>query len=1536
MAARTIKIEIPVEVVDNTSSGTSGVVQNLSKMEKAMQRMEKQSKQHVSKMEESMQRKERGIEKEHEVEILANDHATPVIRSLEDALAYVSGLSPEVGIGVNDSATPVIKGIEDSVSQTDGTSAEVGIGVNDSATPVIKSVEDSAENLDGISASAEVGVNDHASSIIDMVRDKLHSLGGMAVSAIVGAADTASGVIDSVIDKLSSYSGTTWNATVGVVNAVTSPLGKIGSIAGNPLAQAGAVAGVSFGVADTVDTYKDFESMMSSVKAISNANESDFAALTEKAKQMGADTKFSAYESAEAFNYMAMAGWKTKDMMGGIEGIMSLAAASGEDLGSTSDIVTDALTAFGMQASESTHFADVLAQASANANTNVSMLGESFKYVAPVAGTMGYSIEDTSLALGLMANAGIKGSMSGTALKTSIANLASPTANMAAAMDKYGISLTDNEGNMKSLKGVMDNLRTSLGGLSETEQTAAASTIFGKEAMSGMLAIINAAEEDYNKLTEAVYNADGASQKMADTMMDNLDGSFELLSGVADEVKMTLGERLSPYLRGAADALAAEMPGVKEKINEIMDYVDTNVSSMTVSAGWNEADLLGKVNIAWDTLIADPFMDWIGGSGKHLISTGIGKLFSEAMKLSPGGQQAGLTSWLSAGILAKGIVTTATGVMKLTDAFGGLGSLGGKIGLVTAAAAAGIGAVAVAIDNYNEKQISDSLEEHFGKIELSAEYAKEFADHLMGIEFKTGITTSLDGFKNAEQLRESAEAALAANDSLEWKCSVGLTLTEAEGESYMENVQTFVESKRGELESAARAASVAIETIIGGEKGVAMNKVIGSWLAADEADISGLSAKLTATVEDALTDGIIGVKEQAAIDALQGKINTILSSWSATQADTQIDMIRMKYGHLTGKDLEAGAFSEIITSFQESRATTETEIETLSEEFFGVINGAFRNGKIDYGEMVNWKNSWNAGVLSKRGSALANALEFETNTLQDTYGSEISKTLAGLEGNATKGIQNQMNSLFAGGGEIDLAAFQDYMNTGIMGLKGAGNPALKRLYETMEPDVQAMGQLMDDYREQFGYIPKNLKQAYDEAIDVGAAAGSESAAMQKYANALLEHGSQDVVDALTNPSNPLYEGIRSAVPELGTAIDRAFAETGEAIEIDDLMARIKGLKVDDSEAKASVEDALQKFEQSISESGSQVEVTAEGVQVTLGSAEVNGQSAIEQIAAAVNMSADELAQANSYGSAIEVPIGATITIPSEAITFDTSALENAAQTAADGTEPAPVETETAANVTVTEGKTDASQARAQAQSETEDAFDEPFPADSDVDLTLTHNNSASEAARIYSEVDGQVKGAFAAGYSATADVSVHLNWHLLNPSINIATSSSGSSVSASIATPHTGFTPHAEGGLFGNPHLGLVAEDGPEAIIPLGSKRRERGIDLWMQAGAMLGVSQYAEGGIIGKSKYSSDLFRNSEDSEDSRDSSENKIGISVDTGGSRNVQVSVNMSPVFEISNDNPDTVMKLIRSQFKELTNDMTAEIARRVADSFANTPA
>ena len=324
--------------------------------------------------------------------------------------------------------------------------------------------------------------------------------------------------------------------------------GKSLTSAGTTLTKGVTVPIIGAGTA-IVKMSADFESGMSKVSAISGATGGDLDALNKKAQEMGAKTKFSATESAEAFTYMAMAGWKTEDMLNGIDGIMSLAAADGLDLATTSDIVTDALTAFGLSASDSGHFADVLAKASSNANTNVSMLGESFKYAAPVAGALGYSAEDTAIALGLMANAGIKGSQGGTALRGSLTRLIKPTDEAAVLMEQYGLSMTNADGSMKSLGEVMSMLRSKLGGLTEAEQAQAAAQIFGQEAMSGMLAIINASDSDYAKLTDAIYDADGAAQQMADTMLDNLSGQLTLLKSALEGLAIQFGEILLPYIK---------------------------------------------------------------------------------------------------------------------------------------------------------------------------------------------------------------------------------------------------------------------------------------------------------------------------------------------------------------------------------------------------------------------------------------------------------------------------------------------------------------------------------------------------------------------------------------------------------------------------------------------------------------------------------------------------------------------------------------------------------------------------------------------------------------------------------------------------------------------------------------------------------------------------------------------------------------------------------------------------------------------------
>lgn len=351
-----------------------------------------------------------------------------------------------------------------------------------------------------------------------------------------------------------SYDGTLKFDTKIDSSGFKSGIDKLGGIASTGLKATGAILGgaataiAGIGAA-AIKAGSEFEAGMSEVQAISGASAGDMEKLTAKAKEMGAKTKFSASESAEAFQYMAMAGWKTGDMLDGIEGIMNLAAASGEDLATTSDIVTDALTAFGLKASDSGHFADILAAASSNANTNVGMLGESFKYVAPVAGALGYSAEDASVALGLMANAGIKASQAGTSMRSIMTRLVKPTKESSAAMEALGISTTRSDGSMKSLDEIMGDLREGFSGLTEAEKGQMAASLAGQEAMSGLLAIVNASDADFEKLKNAIYDCDGAAKDMADTMNDNLQGQITLLKSALEGLGISLYEEMQEPLK---------------------------------------------------------------------------------------------------------------------------------------------------------------------------------------------------------------------------------------------------------------------------------------------------------------------------------------------------------------------------------------------------------------------------------------------------------------------------------------------------------------------------------------------------------------------------------------------------------------------------------------------------------------------------------------------------------------------------------------------------------------------------------------------------------------------------------------------------------------------------------------------------------------------------------------------------------------------------------------------------------------------------
>lgn len=378
----------------------------------------------------------------------------------------------------------------------------------------------------------------------------------------------------------------------------------------------GATAGVTALGAAAIKVGSDFEAGMSQVQAISGASGEDLEKLKNKAKEMGATTKFSATESAEALNYMAMAGWKTEDMLGGLEGVMNLAAASGEDLATASDIVTDAMTALGMQANKAGHFSDVLAAAASNANTSVGGMGETFKYAGAMAGTLGYSVEDVALATGLMANAGIKGTMAGTSLNSIMTRLSTNTNGARDAIEELGVAFFNEDGSARNLTDVMTELREATADMTTEQKANFANTVAGMEAQKGLSAILNATEDDYNKLSAAIQNADGCALEMAETMQDNLQGQLTILQSGLEGLGISIYET---FQDGAKDV-------VKEAQGMIQQLQDA----------FNDGGLEGVVSAVGDVLAQ--IIERIAGAAPELVNMAVGLVASlcEGLKSVPG------------------------------------------------------------------------------------------------------------------------------------------------------------------------------------------------------------------------------------------------------------------------------------------------------------------------------------------------------------------------------------------------------------------------------------------------------------------------------------------------------------------------------------------------------------------------------------------------------------------------------------------------------------------------------------------------------------------------------------------------------------------------------------------------------------------------------------------------------------------------------------------------------------------------------------
>lgn len=1386
------------------------------------------------------------------------------------------------------------------------------------------------------------------------------------------AKENISPVLDTIGGGVKSLAGKTWSFTLKALDFATAPVRTLLNLLKNPLLQAGAFFGVSLGLTDTINTQKDFEAAMSQVQAVSGADSDELEQLTKKAEEMGATTKFTATDSAEAFNYMAMAGWKTEDMLDGISGIMQLAAAANEDLGTTSDIVTDALTAFGLKASDAGMFSDVLAAASSNANTNVSMMGETFKFAASMAGSLGYSVQDVALMTGLMANSGIKASMAGTALNSIMTRLSTNTHHARDTLEELGIKFFDAQGNARPLVDVMEELRDATANMNDEQKTSVANAIAGTNSQKGLLAILNASETDYNKLANAIDNAAGASERMADTQLDNLSGSITLLQSAVDGVKISFGSRLNHYVRDVADGLTAAMPDVEAALSDFMDFVDrkydvmqAKMRDLTASDEWQNADFGGRVKLAWNEIVAEPFSEWWKNTGKSMVSniagdvgrgigsgigaglmmllgidvsdsvnegasvgkafaqgfadgfdfdtikggllSGIGNLFSSAGKLLPGGKSADLGSVVSAAIIAKAAMP-AVGVGKDVwtigkGVFGAQASLGGASLAGTIAGSTGNAMVA-------------------GTGVLGGLANVGYA---VGGGSKAGLyfgstSGALSGGMAALEGAGAAAGAVTAGATL---ISAGIDAYTAMKSSDKEKQAAYGQSaawKAGGVATGAAAGAMlgsfipGVGTVVGGLVGAGIGGLTGyiegkrikkEYQESAEAEaLTNEKLQKVYEITGSSADSV-NFKTKSLTEALKDTTVTTEEFNTMLQRAVSDDLIE-HFGslHLSLTEIKEAASSIAFDGTETRFNNFSTAVQDV-ESSLSSVKSTFSSL-----EKENWKMSLGTHVteadVKEYRSSIDQMLSSTATYLENKHyeASMAFKLIMGEDAN-TDGLDATYSAI-----DAQLDGLKEKLNTAIDANIKLNGGVLKL---DSDSEILSLQQQIQDITNQVSTAQENAKF---DTLKI------------KYGGAALD-----------------AESFASLQEELKNTVSSMTGQYDEALEVNVTNLRLQLDRGDINQDEYNRQ--LQALTDSYHAQVSDLQVRVESFQ--LDSIAEAYSSALDGILPDLKGTTSEKLQQAMDAALKEKPNVADWTNSDVVEWFDLNGMDAETQAAL-------VE-------------------RLKAVA---DSMPASF-ADS------IRGSGLGKAAR--DAVDDELDAVSATKFKK--DVYAQFNLHSSMNSV-VAPSSSGSSSYTSPVTGKT-VTPyaagyhgmsiggHATGGMVNGRELSWVGEEGPEMIIPLVPARRERAVELYQQAGEILGVTAHANGGLVGSgsssytspatrnymdsyydghtsrhNEFSSDtvdylsqtvneapaasnLFSEDDSTASTSSSSQNVASTSQNVTVRPEITVKVDVNPEFNITGGekSEDEIMAVIRRHMKEMADEIGGELATKLDEVFSNMP-
>lgn len=811
-----------------------------------------------------------------------------------------------------------------------------------------------------------------------------------------------------------------------------------------------------------VNAGNDFEAQMSRVSAIADAYGDELEQLREQAIELGASTSFSATGAAEAMENLASAGFKTQEIMEAMPGMLDLAASSGEDLATSADIAASTLRGFQLNASDAAHVADVLAKNAADTNAAIVDTGYAMKYIAPVAASVGWSLEEVTAAIGKMADAGIKGEQAGTTLRGALTRLMKPTDDMYAVMEDLGISFYDAQGKMKPLSTIIDDLQKSMKGLTDEQRDNNLAYLFGTEALSGMKVLLASSKEELDQMTEGLENADGAAKKMADTMLDNTKGSIEEMNGSLETAGITIQKQLAPWITKGAEK-------VTELANEFANLDENTQGSILTMAGIAAASgpvvkVLGKVT---------------GGVGDLITNTG--GLIKDLGKLSSAKKAAE-----AIGSIGTFSTKSVEGVSGLSKVLFKLGSPAG-IAVMATTAAVGLGVgIYSAMQQAKQAAIDADLEKRFGDISLSMEEVEDIATQLTTNDWTMQVDAVIEAKGKLDELKEQVQTSVDEINKLGWKINVGLGLSEEENETFRSSMDSFVNDSIDYIQQKQYTASLAVDAIMtpGSKSYENVRNFVDEFYSGSQKEMQELGDTMAAEVDKALADGVITEDEYLNIQSIQAKLQELINQTENAQYQAKIKSMQMQ---VEGGSLSADSFKNIMDTAGEQ---LQKQIDAADQAFLEAVTPLqlqLENEEISEAQYESCLRDAQEGLNRKKGELVLENVTVGIETIQSNYGDKLEEWQEEFSDTVARTITDGYDGA---SGKISYLHLYEAISDDFDAISDEATAGARELMDSMQPQTKQLEEVAQAYFDAGKIPPENIRKGLEDNYELQMMAGN--------------------------------------------------------------------------------------------------------------------------------------------------------------------------------------------------------------------------------------------------------------------------------------------------------------------------------------------------------------------------------------------------------------------------------------------------------------